>query len=407
MPSLSATDVAFVMAGLVQATLAVVWLLGSWLVGDTRRAAVHWAGYAALSAVSFALLTAAMRAHTALSAELLRAMGNLFGVTALITLQRGIWLFLGRRLGLRPHLLAIGVVLVASYVGLFPTGGSVRVGVISAVLALLALGMARDLHAHARDDLRVRLPWLLAVPVLCAAAGFAFRGLRALLWPATVASEMTTDSALNVGSALTYVVIALSFHATLMALVVGRLLAELRHRSRHDGLTGLLNRRAVEEAMELQIQRSRRTGESFSALMLDLDHFKSINDRFGHAVGDRALKHAAALLKSGVREVDCLARFGGEEFLVLMPGATLETAHPVAERLRELLAAHPLPVEAASEPLSVSIGIAQWADAAEDASRLLMRADAALYQAKQQGRDRVVAAVATPTLRPESRAPSA
>jgi len=389
---MSATDVAFAMAGVMQAVLAVIWLLGSWLVGDTRRAAFHWAVYAALSAASFALLTSALHAGAAQPAELLRAAGNIAGVIAMIALQRGIWLFVGRPLSARGHLAALGVVLVASYVGLSPAGGSIRVGVNSAVLALLALGMARDLHAHARDRLRFRWPGLLALPLLLAAAGFAYRGLRALLRPDSVASEMTTDSALNVASAIGYLVLALAFHASLMALVVGRLLAELRHRSRHDGLTGLLNRRAIEEALQAQIQRSRRTGETFSVLMLDLDHFKAINDRFGHGVGDHALKHAAALLTAGVREIDGLARFGGEEFLALMPGAAMDAARPVAERLRQCLAAAPLTVDATNIPLSVSIGIAQWTDAAEDASRLLVRADAALYQAKQQGRDRVVAA---------------
>ncbi|MGH8796125.1 MAG: GGDEF domain-containing protein, partial [Caldimonas sp.] len=243
-------------------------------------------------------------------------------------------------------------------------------------------------------------PWLLAVPLLAAAAGFGLRGVRAALWPESVTAEMTTDSALNVGSALSYMVIALALHAALMALVVGRLLADLRHRSRHDVLTGLLNRRAMEESMQRQMQRSRRTGEIFSVLMLDLDHFKSINDRHGHVVGDRALKHAAALLKAGLREVDSLARFGGEEFLALMPGATLEASWPVAERLRAHLDANPLALESASVALSVSIGIAQWTDPAEDSSRLLVRADAALYRAKLHGRNCVIAAAPEPWLRP-------
>ena len=203
---------------------------------------------------------------------------------------------------------------------------------------------------------------------------------------------MAADSGLNVGSALLYVMLALAFHATLATLVVSRLLLELQHRSRHDGLTGLLNRRAMEEALQAQIQRSRRTGETFTVLMLDLDHFKSINDRFGHAAGDRALKHAAAVLKTGVREVDQLARFGGEEFLALLPGATLEAARPLAERLRGCLGAEPIAFDAVEVPISASIGIAQWADPQEDASRLLVRADAALYQAKLQGRNRVVEA---------------
>ena len=280
----------------------------------------------------------------------------------------------------------------AAWVGLSPGGGPVRVAVTSGVLALLTLAMARDLVAHARDELGHRWPFLLGVPVLLASFGFAFRAIRALLYPDSVAAQMTRDSALNVGSAFGYIVIALAFHATLMALVVARLTAQLRHRSRHDGLTGLLDRRAIEENLQTQMQRSRRTGETFSVLMLDLDHFKSINDRFGHAVGDRVLVHVAAVLEESFREVDRLGRIGGEEFLALMPGAALDAAGPVAERVRERLSASPVILDASEVHLSVSIGMAQWHPPDEEISRLLGRADSALYLAKAQGRDRVVTA---------------
>jgi diguanylate cyclase (GGDEF)-like protein len=128
-------------------------------------------------------------------------------------------------------------------------------------------------------------------------------------------------------------------------------------------------------------------------MMLDLDHFKRINDQHGHAVGDLALKHVASLLQQAMRKTDWLARFGGEEFIVLMPGAALNQAEPVAEELRRLLAGAPLLHEASDVKLSVSVGVAQWRDAEDDASRLLSRADAALFQAKVQGRNRVVTAV--------------
>ena len=262
----------------------------------------------------------------------------------------------------------------------------------SSVLALLALTMSRDLFVHARDDLHLRWPIALSMPMILAAAAFAFRAVRAALQPGSVATEMIRDSGLNVGSALVYIVLTLTFHATLMALVAARLTAQLRHRSRHDGLTGLLDRRAIDEALQVQIQRSRRTGETFSVLMLDLDHFKAINDRFGHAAGDRALKHVAAVLREVLREVDSLGRIGGEEFLALMPGAALDAAGPVAERVRERLAASPMVVDAAPVAMSASIGMAQWSAPDEDVSRLVGRADSALYAAKAQGRDRVVAA---------------
>ena len=129
-------------------------------------------------------------------------------------------------------------------------------------------------------------------------------------------------------------------------------------------------------------------------MMLDIDHFKAINDRHGHAVGDLALKHAALLLHGGLREVDRLGRYGGEEFLLLLPGLPLAQAQPVAERLRENLAARPLLHGGETIAVSVSIGIAEWNGDTAELPRVLAHADAALYRAKAAGRNRVVAQAA-------------
>jgi diguanylate cyclase (GGDEF)-like protein len=380
------------MAGLMQAVPALLWLVGGWVLGDTRRAALQWSAYAACSALSFLFLVAAMRFGDAPGVGLLRAAGNIAIVIGLMALQRGIWLFIGRPVTRAGHLLALAVVLLASWVGLDPAGGSIRVGVNSVVQVVLAVGMARDLYRHARHSLHLRWPWVLALPLGLAAFAFAGRGLRALLVPAAVTAEMTVDSSLNIGSAFAYVLLSLSFHATLMALVTMRLIGDLRRLSMRDGLTGLLNRRALEEALVEQVGRSRRSGEAFCVLMLDADHFKQVNDRFGHAVGDQALKHLSKLLQGHMREVDRVARFGGEEFLVLLPGLALADALPLAERLRAIIAAAPLSHADGEIRLSVSIGMAEWNGPPEDASRLVVRADAALYEAKRRGRDRVASA---------------
>ena len=401
MPShFSATDIAFTMSAVMQGVFCGVWLVGSLVIGDVRRAGLHWSTYAGLSTLSFVALVAALHQPVPLPAEYLRALGNVFGVVAM-TLHRGIRLFVGAPPSMRACALALTIVLYASWLGLAPANAVLRVSVNSAVLTVIVLGIAADLYRYGRKVVRRRHSWLLSVPLVAAAAGFSMRGLRALWNPGSVTTEMIADSALNVGSAIAYIVIALTFHATLIGLVFGRLLADLHHRSRHDGLTGLLNRRAMEETLLSQVQRSRRTGEPFTVLMLDLDHFKAINDRHGHAAGDRALKHTAAALKAELREIDALARFGGEEFLVLMPGATVEAARPVAERLRTALLTDAPRLDGAPLSLSASIGVAQWREPAEEPSRLLMRADAALYRAKMCGRDCVV--VETPEIEPIAR----
>jgi diguanylate cyclase (GGDEF)-like protein len=385
---LSPTEVAFLMVAAVQAVAAVVWGLGAWVVRAERPAVCHWSAYATLSSITWIVLATRLESPPLI--------GIVAGVLAALALQRGIRLFIRYPPSGRVPIVALLLVLVANWTGplldLRPFEATVNFG----VLAWLFLGMTLDLYRHARDDLGLRWPVLLTLPVLLGGLGFGARALRALADPDSVAREMAADSALNVGSALGYVMLVLSLHASLMALVVARLVRDLQRLSRHDGLTGLLNRRAAQEALDAQVARSLRSGAPFCVLMIDADHFKEINDRLGHAVGDLALKHLAALMRGHMREVDRVGRFGGEEFVVLLPGLSAPAALAVAERLRELVAAVPLCHGATTIALSVSIGIAEWGGAHEETSRLLVRADAALYQAKRHGRDRVAAADVDP-----------
>lgn len=147
-----------------------------------------------------------------------------------------------------------------------------------------------------------------------------------------------------------------------------------------DSLTGLFNRRTMYQQMEREIQRSRRFLHPLSLMMIDLDDFKRYNDEHGHLAGDEGLVRIAALIKSNVRDVDLSYRFGGEEFIVLVPETALEGAIRFAERLRQLIR------EALS--FTVSIGVAQYAPN-ETAEAWLARVDWALYQAKKEGKDRV------------------
>jgi diguanylate cyclase (GGDEF)-like protein len=229
---------------------------------------------------------------------------------------------------------------------------------------------------------------------------FAGRMVRAIVEPELVASQMAADSLMNVRAAMVYVALVLSLHATLMVLVVARLVGELRRLSRHDGLTGLLNRRAMEELLEGQIRDSRSGRQSFALMMIDLDHFKRINDQYGHPVGDMALKHVAGLLSAAMPGAAALARFGGEEFMVLFPGAISTQAEQLAERLRDKLSSNPLVQGSMSIPLSMSVGVAQWRGGNDDLSHLLLRADAALFQAKVQGRNRVVVSLESRSMQP-------
>lgn len=159
--------------------------------------------------------------------------------------------------------------------------------------------------------------------------------------------------------------------------------------ARRDGLTRLLNRRAFDEALVEAFARLHRLGEQFALLIMDLDHFKRINDTHGHSVGDEVLRTASRAMAAEVRPFDHVFRIGGEEFAAVLAGVDLTTARVAAERLRASVAAHPVAVAGTAILATVSIGVA-LADPASNPAALLQVADAALYRAKAEGRDRVV-----------------
>jgi len=181
---------------------------------------------------------------------------------------------------------------------------------------------------------------------------------------------------------------------SLIALMIWRLITRIQHLTYRDPLTGALNRRAFEQALaEAQAQLQR--GHGFALAMIDIDHFKRINDEHGHLAGDAALQHCVRIWQAGLREVDRLGRLGGEEFCALLPLAApddLATAAAVAERLRSSLAAQPLRWKDIELTLSASFGVALpvVGDACGEIG--LARADAELYRAKAEGRNRVCVA---------------
>ena len=163
-----------------------------------------------------------------------------------------------------------------------------------------------------------------------------------------------------------------------------------------DQLTGLHNRRYMVGQLSALVNRATRGGEPVGALLIDLDHFKQINDSFGHDVGDEVLREFAVRLASNVRAIDLPVRFGGEEFVVVMPETELEHAHRIAERIRLHVAGSPFRVMGGEELLTVtiSIGVAASLRADDTPAKLIRRADEAMYEAKARGRNRVIAKAA-------------
>jgi len=158
--------------------------------------------------------------------------------------------------------------------------------------------------------------------------------------------------------------------------------------ARTDALTGLANRRTLDEALPREIARAQRLGEGLSLIIADVDHFKSINDQYGHIAGDHVLARVAAVFASQLRPYDLAARYGGEEFVLLLPGTSTEGAVSVAERTREAIAK--IQVPECPRQITVSLGVASWMTD-EAPEEFVARADTGLYKAKSTGRNRVEA----------------
>jgi len=164
---------------------------------------------------------------------------------------------------------------------------------------------------------------------------------------------------------------------------------ELERLANYDALTGLYNRRVILRTLDEGIRHAVRHNGELGLIMLDLDHFKDVNDRYGHIVGDEVLERVAALIRENIRDLDAAGRYGGEEFLVLLSEATLESARDVAERIRRAVeSARTADPHGGEFGITVSLGVSGWHDG-EDGQSVISRADEALYRAKRAGRNRV------------------
>lgn len=169
-----------------------------------------------------------------------------------------------------------------------------------------------------------------------------------------------------------------------------RHLTELSNLVRTDTLTGIANYRYFVQALEQEIERTQRSGQPTSLIMIDIDFFKKVNDRWGHETGNQALIHISKLLQKTVRKLDIPCRYGGEEFAVILPNTNLGACLPVAERIRAGVEITPLDVDGKELSMTISLGIATYSDQDDiSVEELVKEADSYLYEAKESGRNRV------------------
>ena len=259
----------------------------------------------------------------------------------------------------------------------------------------LAFGVAQLVTAAALLHFRIaaeqRTRWLLAGSFFLLSGGLLWLGFTAWFEPEALLPTSGFSSA--PGPAL------LAFYAVTIGSSFAFLLMHKERADREtyelattDSLTGVYNRRTFKELAEPQLSRSRRAQLPVSLLMLDLDHFKRINDTYGHLGGDDVLKAIAFLVRNLLRKEDLLARYGGEEFVVLLPGASETAAYSLAQRIREEVAAQPFDANGHLVRVTVSMGIAsEGGDTLPSLEAMLGRADEALYKAKNEGRNQVIA----------------
>lgn len=291
--------------------------------------------------------------------------------------------FFGQTPRFAPWLALIAVVVLAQMWFTFVEPSfQARLLLSAALAACLLIAFTRLIHQQGLST----FARLLTVGVLLTlVATLLMRVVTSFLWPVGEGILDTSTHHLIYVTSFSFGVVLLS--VSLVLLATERLHSEVAYLASHDSLTNALTRRHMNEVCAIELDRSLRHGHSMALLIMDLDHFKSVNDTYGHQRGDRVLVDFVAKVNGLLRRPDQLGRFGGEEFVALLPETSLDEALGVAERIRAACAASD------QDPArTVSIGITTNHTAGDTVGSLIARADAAMYQAKAKGRNRVESA---------------
>ncbi|MEY4564276.1 MAG: putative domain and rane protein [Pseudomonadota bacterium] len=361
---------------------ALGWSMAAHVTGRWHDAEGQFAGFWLLLAAGLLLYVPAWASGSAP-----RNLGNVLIVVALAAQHRGMSLYWGRRPLDRAYFALSAITFALTAISLtLASGHGLRV---AAVCLGAAVMLAATVHLVWKSG-KPQMPrfslvmvggYGLLAAVLCA------RAVQALTVAPATKISIDAPGHLNVPFAILVLFIGGLINLAQVRLILGRVLQHLTAEARTDPLTGTANRRGLTRYLDEVHARSRDGDHPYVLMMVDIDHFKAINDQHGHDEGDRVITRIAQALRDGLRVGDFVARWGGEEFCVLMPRIRLAEARALAERLT-------LQVAASGHPrVTISVGIAEARAHSETAETVIKRADEAMYLAKQSGRNRVVEAV--------------
>jgi len=377
-------NIVLTIIALQQGLFAIGWWVAGSLLGLSRRAAHHWV--AATLAAALALMLILQRGvwHDLLTI----ALANVLAMGSFLAMRRGVQIFL--RLpptDREAAALLAGITVALGFFVADPANARFAVLAASTLIAWTLLRCALEAYRALRAKGDHGAARVAAAPLALLGGVYAARVLFGLWRPDIAARPVSEDNPFNASVVVSFMLVGLLLNMVLAYLVANRLVRRLHQLSIRDPLTGLLNRRGLAPRLSREAARLRRYGERYAVLAVDVDRFKAVNDRHGHAAGDAVLVRLSALLRDVARDLDSVARLGGEEFCLLLSHSDEAGARQVAERLCRVV--READWSLAGEPVTVSVGVA-LAERDDFAPLAVMaRADAALLRAKTGGRDRV------------------
>lgn len=376
--------IVLVIIALQQGLFALGWWVAGWALNLSRRAAGHWVGATLATAASLALIVHRGRWPDWLTI----VVANLLAMAAFLLMRRGVQVFLRlRTTDLEAALLLLAVGLLLGLFALDRQYGAMAVLGTSALIGWTLLRCAHESRRALRATREFAAARMVSLPLGALGLVYAVRVVYGALAPEVAARPVDEENPFNAVVLVSFLVVGLLLNLVLAYLVANRLVRRLHQLSIRDPLTGLLNRRGLAPRLNAESGSWRQHGEPYALLVIDVDHFKSVNDRLGHAAGDAVLVRLAELLAGAARDADTVARLGGEEFCLLLPRTPIVQAHQAGERICRLVRAAAWP--GLADGMTVSVGVAVVAGD-DGPHRVLARADAALLLAKGGGRDRAV-----------------